>query len=127
MEQFFKNRLVVILSILSVSLLVINIGSCVGSYSQNSLRKKEMAQRIQAEEKLMAFSSEKASLADRLKAKEKELDEERVAFQATKSALLQEQLVCQTLKEELQKVTKVKEALETDLKKALADLKKARK
>ncbi|MBN2830830.1 MAG: hypothetical protein JXL82_00915 [Candidatus Omnitrophica bacterium] len=127
MEGLPKNRQVVILLVLCISFFILNIGSCISSYSQGSLRKKEMAQRLDAEEKLVRLSQEKVSLTGKLNAKEKELEEERVAFQATKKALLQEQMVCQTLKDELQKVTKVKETLETDLKKALKESKKVKR
>jgi hypothetical protein len=127
MEDFFKGRLVLILGILSLLLFVLNIGSCASSCSQDSARRKEMAQRMSVEEGLVRANQEKAAISDKLKAREKELEEEKVASQALKKALAQEQLVGQSLREELQKVTKMKEALEEDLKQALAAAKKAKR
>jgi alpha-N-acetylglucosamine transferase len=127
MKGLPQNKPVVILLVLSVSLFVFNVGSCINLYGQSFLRKKEMLGRLDTEEKLMKLSQEKASLSEKLKAKEKELEEEWAAFEITKKTLLQEQLVCQTLKDELQKVTKLNEILETDLKEALKDSKKAKR
>jgi len=124
MKGLLKDKNVAILLVLSVCLFVFNVGSCINLSNQDSLRKEEMAQRLSVEEKLMKLSQEKVFLSEQLKAKEKELEEERAAFQITKKALLQEQLVCQTLKDELQKVTKLKEELETGLKKTLKNSKK---
>ena len=127
MEEMLKGKLIVILAVLSVILFVFNIGSCANSYSQSSARKKEMAQRIDLEEKMIKFTQEKAIILKKLEAKEKELEEEKVSCQATKKALVQEQLVGQSIKEELEKVTKLKQALEEDLKEALVSSKKAKK
>ena len=123
----FKAKPVVVLAILSLSLFVLNIGSCVSSYGQNAARRKEMAQRMDIEEKMVKTNQEKAALLEKLKAKDKESEEENTACQVAKKSLIQEQLVCQNLKDELQKVTKLKEALEENLKEALAANKKARK
>ena len=125
-KDLLKGKPVVVLGTLCILLFVLNIGSCINSYSQDSARKKEMAQRMDLEEKLSKFSQEKVSALDKLKAKEKELDAEKVSSEALNKALTQEQLVGQNLKEELQKVTRLKEALEDDLKAALAANKKAK-
>ena len=122
-----KNRLVVILTILVLLLFVFNIGSCINAYSQNSNLKKEMFQRMDLEEKMAKASQENASAAGKLKGLQKQLDDERADYQATKKALTQEQLVNNSLKEELQNLTKVKEALEEELKKEAAGTKKAKK
>ena len=127
MKEMFKEKPVVILGILSLILFVLNIGSCASSYSQNAARRKEMAQRMDIEEKMVKANQEKAALLEKLKAKDKESEEEKTACQAAKKALVQEQLVCQNLKDELQKVTKLKESLEENLKEALAVNKKAKK
>lgn len=127
MEENIKGRAIIVLSILVVLLLVLNIGSCASSLNQGSARRKEMAQRIELEEKMSKFNQEKAVIIDKVKAKDRELDVEKALHEATKKALLQEQLIGQSLKEDLQKVTKVKEALEEELKGALAANKKAKK
>ena len=122
-----KGKLVVILAVLSLILFVFNIGSCANLYSQSSARRKEMAQRMDLEEKMIKFTKEKAAILEKLKAREKELEEEKASSQAIKKVLVQEQLVGQSIKEELEKVTKLKQALEDDLKEALANSKKAKK
>jgi len=127
MKAMFKEKPVLILVILSLILFILNIGSCLSSYSQNAARRKEMAQRMDIEEKLIKVNQEKAALLEKFKAKDKESEEEKTVCQSAKKALIQEQLVCQNLKDELLKVTKLKEALEDNLKEALAANKKARK
>ena len=127
MKGFLKEKPVVVLAILSLVLFVSNIGSCISSYSQHLERKKEMAQRMDTEEKMTKANQDKAALLEKFKVKDKELEDNKTALEATKKALAQEQLVCQSLKEELQKVSKLKEALEDNLKEAIAANKKAKK
>jgi len=112
-----KNRVVIILGVSTLALLIFNIASCVNVYNQDSLRKKEMLQRMDIEEKMSKAAQESASSFEKLKALQKELDEETAAYQTAKKALVQEQLVGKSLKDDLQKVTKLKEALEEELKK----------
>ena len=127
MEESLKNRIILILSILTVILFIGLISSCSSSIKIKAAKEKEMFSRLDLEEKMGKFSSEKSALEDKLKAAQKELDEEKAAHQAIKKALVQEQLVNQSLKDELTKVTKLKEALEEDLKEALTAGKKTKK
>ncbi len=62
-----------------------------------------MAARIALEEKISRFSKESSALEEKAKAKEKEAQEAKAELEATKKALIQEQLANQGLKEELQK------------------------
>ena len=126
-KAFFREKPVLVLAILSLTLFVFNIGSCISSHGQNVELKKEMAQRLDTEEKMTRANQEKSALLEKLKIKEKESEEDKSSLQATRKALTQEQLVCRNLQDELEKVTKLKEALEDNLKKALADNKKARR
>lgn len=127
MEESLKNRIILILGILTVIFFIGFVNSCNNAYRQKTARDKEMSSRLDLEEKMSKFSQEKLALEDKAKAKEKELEEENAAHQATKKALVQEQLVNQSLKDELAKVTKLKEALEEDLKEALVSGKKSKK
>jgi hypothetical protein len=86
-----------------------------------------MAQRFDVEEKIVKLSQEKALLTEKLKAQEKESQEDKAALEATKKSLFQEQLVGQTIKDDLQKLTKINEALELKLKESLKTVKKAKK
>ena len=119
MEEFLKNRVILILIIFTAILLIVTVGSCSNVHRYKVARDKEMAQRLDLEEKMNKFTQDKTTMEGKINSLTQELDEEKAAHQATKKALLQEQLVNQSLKEELQKITKLKEALEEDLKEAL--------
>lgn len=119
MEESFKTRVIIILAVLTAIFFLISASSCSNAVRQKKARDKEMATRLDLEEKMSKFAQEKAGVEGKLNAATQGLEEEKVAHQATKNALLQEQLVDQSLKEELQKVTKLKDALEEDLKEAL--------
>ena len=112
-----KDKLTIILSVICVILIIFNIGSCNNAYRQKSARDKEMGQRLDLEERLSKFNKEKTVTLEKL---QKDLEDEKAAHLVSKKALTEEQLINQSLKEELQKVVKVKDALEKDLKEALA-------
>lgn len=122
-----KNRVLIILAAVTLVLFIFNIASCANVYKQDSLRKKEMLQRMEIEERMSKAAQDNAISSEKLKGIQKELDDEAAAHQVTKKALIQEQLIDKSLKEDLQKVTKVNEALEEELKKALSTNKKAKK
>lgn len=126
MEENIKDKIIVVLAILTAIFFVGTIGSCSNANRQRTAFGKEMSTRLDLEEKISKFAQEKTVLEEKIKEKEKELAEERAVQEATKKALVQEQLVNQGLKEELQKVTKLKEALEEDLKEALVNGKSAK-
>ena len=123
MEEALRNRIVVILAILTGLFFLGTIKSCATSSRLKAARDKEMAQRLDLEEKTSKIFQDKAALEEKIKAQDKELQEEKASHQATTKALVQEQLVNQSLKEELTKVTKLKETLEADLKEALVSSK----
>jgi len=127
MEEGLKNRVILILGILSVIFFVSTIGSCSNAGRQRQARDKEMVTRLELEEKMSKFSQEKAGLEEKLQAAEKQLQEEKTAHEATQKSLRQEQLVGQSLKSELEKVTRLKETLEEDLKEALSKGKTSKK
>lgn len=119
MEENIKNRIILILAILTAIFFITALHSCSSVYRQKGERDKEMNKRLDLELEINKFSQEKAAADEKLKAEEKQLEAEKAAHLATKNSLVQEQLVNQSLKEELQKVTKLKETLEEDLKDAL--------
>jgi len=119
MEESLKNRIILILAILTAIFFVASISSCSNAHRQKSARDKEMATRLDTEEKMSSFLKDKTSLEQKLTVLNQDLEAEKAAHQLTKKALVQEQLVNQSLQEELQKVNKLKEALEEDLKEAL--------
>ena len=124
MEEAAKNKLMLILAVLTLIFLITTVGSCSNYRMQKTARNKEMATRLDLEEKMSKYTTEKAVSEQKLAAALQGMEEEKTAHQATKKALLQEQLVNQSLKEELEKVSKLKETLEEDLKEALASANK---
>ncbi|TRZ96481.1 hypothetical protein D4R78_00615 [bacterium] len=119
MDESFKNRAILILIILTAIFFVSTVSSCSNAHRQKISRDKEMATRLDREEKLNKLEQEKAGVDAKSNSLSQALEEEKAAHQVTKKSLVQEQLVNQSLKEELQKVTKLKEVLEEDLKEAL--------
>jgi len=126
MEEAIKNRIILILSILSAIFFISTVGSCNNAFRQRAARDKEMISRLDLEEKMSKFSQEKTAMGDKIKAATKQLEEEQASHQATKKILVQEQLVNQSIKDELAKVTKLKETLEEALKEALVESKSAK-
>ncbi len=127
MDEIIKGRIIIILAVIILILFIFNIGSCVNAYNQNAGRKKEMFWRMDLEEKMSRFTQEKAGFAEKFKAKDKELEEEKASHQAAKNELERERLVSQGLKSELEKANKLKDVLEEDLKRALTAGKKVKK
>ncbi len=122
-----KNKFTIILAILTVVLLALNVGSCVNASNQDSLRKKEMLQRMEMEEKMSKLVQDNAISSGKLKEMQKQLDAGKDSLEVAKKAFNQEQLVTSSLKEDLQKLTKAKDALEGELKKSLASNIKVKK
>lgn len=120
MEENIKNKVIILLVLLTGIFLVMSFGSCNNSRKQKLSRDKEMAMRLDLEEKLSKLSQGKNNLEQDFKNISKNLEEEKIAQDIIKKALSQEQLANQNLKEELEKVTKLKETLEAGLKEALA-------
>lgn len=122
MGEGIKNRVILILGILVIIFFIGTIRSC-NTEKQFKLTvadlEKEKAVNWDAEQKMNEFKKEKGIL-------QKELEEVKAAYETSKNALLQEQLINQSLKEELEKVTKLKETLEEDLKEALVEGKPAK-
>ncbi len=118
-----KNRIILILAISNAIFFISTLSSCSSAIRQKTGRDKEMISRLDLEEKMNKFSQEKAALQEGLKVKEDELEKEKASLEAIKKALVQEQLINQSLKEEIQKISKLKDALEDDLKEALTTAK----
>ena len=127
MDEALKNRIVIILAILSVVFFFGTLSSCSSAIRQKAARDKEMAARLALEEKTSKYVQEKSALEEKVKAKENQVEELKVSLETAKKALVQDQLIALSLKEELQKVAKLKETLEEELKQALVNGKKTKK
>lgn len=119
MEENLKNRVILILALLSLILFMVTMASCGSLFKYKKAKEKETAARFDLEEKVNKFTQDKALSEGRLSGLSEELKKE-------KAALQQERLINQSLKEELDKVTKLKEKLEEDLKEALVAVKSAK-
>lgn len=126
MEETLKNRIILILGLLTVIFFIGTASSCSNAQRQKVARDKEMAIRLDLEEKMNKFGQEKLALEKKLNTLSQELAEVQAAGETTQKALLQEQLVNESLKKEVLKVTKLKEKLEEDLKEALVADKSSR-
>ncbi len=126
-DEALKNRIVIILAVLCVVFFFGTLSSCGSAMRQKAAHDKEMAARLALEEKMSKFSQDKSALEEKAKAKEKEAQELKDALEAAKKALLQDQLVNQSLKEELEKVTKIKDALGENSKETATGDKKPKK
>lgn len=119
MDEAAKNKLIIILIVLTAIFLIISVGSCNDSHRYNLARNKEMAARLDLEEKINKITQEKNAIEQKLNSAAMTLDDENLAHETTKKALLGQASLNQELKEELEKVIKLKETLEEDLKEAL--------
>jgi len=124
MNDKFKNLAIIALGVLCLLLLIGTVSSCSSAYRQKFAKDKEMATRLDLEEKLSKFTHDKVAVDEKLKASDKEILEVSLSLAAAKKELLEEQMVTQSLKEELTKVSKVKEVLEKELKEYKSKLKK---
>jgi len=127
MDEALKNRIVIILAVLSVVFFFGTFSSCSSAIRQKTARDKEMAARLALEEKTSKYAQEKSALEEKAKANDNQIQELKVALETAKKALVQDQLVNLSLKEELEKVTKLKETLEEELRQVLINGKKPKK
>jgi hypothetical protein len=118
-EENIKGRLVLILGILNLIFLLLWVTSCNDVHKYKLLRDKEMSSRLDSEQKLDEFMKQKSGLEEKFSKTQQELSEVKAELETDKKTLLQEQLVSHSLKAELEKISKLKEALEEDLKEAL--------
>jgi len=126
MEESLKNRVILILAILTAIFFISTVGSCTRANHNKAAFDKEMRLRLDFEEKLNKFLQEKTALENKANTATQGLEKEKAAHQATKDDLKQEELVNESLQDELLKVNKLKEALEKNLKEALAANKAAK-
>jgi len=119
MIEAVKNRIILILSILTVVFFITTINSCTETQRQKQDKNREIFQRMELEEKSNKLSQEKSNLQNKLNNLQQETEELKAKLDTTQKALLQEELINKSLKEELDKITKLKDRLEEDLKEAL--------
>jgi hypothetical protein len=124
-EENFKGRLLWILGILNVIFLLLWVTSCNDVRKFRSARDKEMESRLESEQKFDESLKQKTGLEDKFNRAQKQLEEEKAALETTRKSLIQEQLISNSLKDELEKISKLKDVLEDKLKEALVKFKTA--
>ena len=123
MEESFKSRIILILVILTAIFFISAASSCSHAKRLKVARDKEMLTRLELEEKMSKSVQERQVFENKLNTLAEDLAQEKTSYEVANNALAQEQLSNKGLKEELLKVTKLKEKLEEDLKEALVAVK----
>lgn len=121
--QDTKDKIILGLGIFCLLLFLVTLNSCVSAHRYRVNLDKEKAANWDLAQKIEESKYGSTNLENNLKSKTQELEAEKVTHEADQKALLQEQLLNKSLKEELDKVVKLKEALERDLREALAGAK----
>lgn len=118
-EDAVKNRIILIVSTLCLIFFFWAIGahSEIGKYKKNL--QDEIRKRIEMEEQSTNFLKEKSNFVESIKQLTAQLEEEKAANQSTKKALVEEQLMSDSLKQEVEKEARLKQVLEENLKEAL--------
>lgn len=119
MEDIAKNRVIAILGILVIIFLLLFLGANGNLSRQKNYASERAARVMDLEDKIVQVEKEKSALSEELKNVQTQLGEEKAAHEATKKTLSQEQVAESALKVELERITRLKETLEKDLKAAL--------
>lgn len=119
MEEGIKNRIIIILL---VSVIILFISTISANLSARKLNKELVNQKdikFELEKKFDSVLKEKTALEEEKKSLSTKLEEDKKEFEKVKKDLQAERLMTQALKDELEKMTKLKEKLEENLKEAL--------
>jgi len=106
------NKLILILSLLSVVFLVTSISSCREASKQKKLVNQERLRRMELEEEILSLSGRNSELELKVNQLEKNLNQQETACRESQRELNQQVV---ELERELKRVTELKEELEKDL------------
>ena len=126
MEEAVKNKTILILSVLCLVFFLISLGSCSSMLQYKRVKDKETASRFDLEEKVNKLIQEKTLYETKMNSVNEEVNKAKATADGAVKALQQEQMVSQSLKYDLDKVTKLNQKLEDDLKEALEQIMKMR-
>ncbi len=113
-----KNRLALIVGIFCVIMLIVAVNSCQQTDRFRKAKEKESSLRFDVEEKLSDAMNARTSAEEKARRLEQSVEQLTAEIEAAKKALVQEKMVNDSLKEEIFKINKLKDALEEDLKNA---------
>jgi predicted Holliday junction resolvase-like endonuclease len=114
-----QKIIVLIVGVLCLILLLTTFQSCSNVRKFEEKARKEENLRFDAEEKQKKINDERADYEEKAKKLEQELNLKKAEAETVNKALLQQQLLNASLKTEVEKLSKLKETLEEDLKNAL--------
>lgn len=119
MNEQLKNRILIFCVIAVVITLIASISSGLNAQKNETKFHKEMALRLEIEERLENSKYVISALEAEVKRLQGQVTAKKESCQDIEEALKQEKLVNQALKEELVKMSKLNESLENSLKEAL--------
>lgn len=119
MEEGIKNRIIIILSILVVIFFISTISAKINVRRLNKALQNKSDALFESDKKLDLVLKEKATLEEEKKSLLAQLEANSKEFEQIKKDLQVERLMTKALKDELEKMTRLKEKLEEDLKEAL--------
>ncbi len=119
MEEIVKNRIMALLGISAVIFFLLFLGANGNLIRQKNNAAQKSARVMDLENEVVTLEKEKSRLSEDQKKSQAQLAEEQASHASTKEKLSQELVAEQALKVELERVTRLKETLEKDLKEAL--------
>ncbi|MDD5347362.1 MAG: hypothetical protein PHT59_01965 [Candidatus Omnitrophica bacterium] len=119
MEEKMRVRLLIAAAVANVILLLLWASSCSKVSQYQKARTKEMDVRLDREKQLAELEKAQSALDQNLKKAGEEIAGLRASLDTLQKSLTQEQLMNASLKSELDKINKAKEALEAQLKELL--------
>ena len=115
-----KNITVIVTSVVAIIFFILWLQTISEVSKQRDIVTRKAAAFMDLEEKNAKLEKERFSLAGELEAAQSQLAQEKAQHAQTQKELSQEQVAEQALKVELERVTRLKEALEKDVKEVLA-------
>lgn len=119
MNENAKNKLILILALFSILLVITSLRSCSISQKTREVRDKEIAARLDLEEKVSKIEQQKSNLEKKVTNLGKELEQEKAAYETANKSFNDEKSENDRLRDELEKAARLKEKLEENLKEAL--------
>lgn len=118
-ESVVKNRLIMILAALAFIFAILWLNTIRSVARQKSLASSKAALVYELEEKNAKLEKERSNASEELKSAKSQAEALKSELEDVKKTLSQEQVAEQALKVELERVSRIKESLEKDLKEAL--------
>lgn len=115
-----KNKVSMILSAAVIIFFLLWLNAVSGVSKQRTLANDKAVLSMELGEKNIKLEKQRSDLSEELKKAQAALAEEKAQHEETKKILSQEQVAEQALKVELERVTRLKEELEKDLKGSMA-------